>query len=190
MSDERQAKPKRPAPAPAMPPKPAETAIHPAGPATPAAAAQEPVKPAETVMAAAETVMAAKEAAAALPEPAPKPALALPRPAAEPERVAERGFVAYRAAWMSMSESHSAIASDVTEMALEMTEMAHANLKAAGDGLTAFLKARSLVDAVEAQLGFARRSLDAMVGGSTRLGELGLRLAGDATKPILRPFAG
>jgi hypothetical protein len=70
-----------------------------------------------------------------------------------------------------------------------MSGLTRANLTAASDGMTAFLSARSLVDAVEAQLGFARRSLDTLAGGSTRLGELGLRLASDAAKPALRPFA-
>jgi hypothetical protein len=46
------------------------------------------------------------------------------------------------------------------------------------------------VDVVEIQIGFARRSLGAIVDGSTRLGELGLRLANTATKPVLGPFTG
>ena len=81
-----------------------------------------------------------------------------------------------------------AVASDMTAMALEMSSLAASSLTAAGDGVAALLAARSLVDAVEAQLGFARRSIDAMAGGSTRVGELGLRLANDAAKSMLRPL--
>jgi len=137
------------------------------------------------------------EIAEAMPE-TPQPAVALPEPEARatlpapiPElpHGADRYFVAYRAMLASIGESQAAIASGVTAMALEMSGLARSNLTAAGDGVTALLRARSLVDAVEAQLGFAHRSLDAFAGGSTRFGELGLRLASDAAKPMVRPFA-
>jgi hypothetical protein len=97
-------------------------------------------------------------------------------------------FAAYHRMLASMSESQTAVASDVAAMALEMNGLARANLTAAGESVAAFFGARSLVDAVEIQLGFARRSLDAMVDGSAKLGEIGVRLANDAAKPILAPF--
>jgi len=96
---------------------------------------------------------------------------------------------ACRARLASISESQRAVASDFTAMALALTGLTHSNLTAAGDSFTALFTARSLVDAVEIQLGFTRRSLDAIVDGSTKLGEIGLRLANDAAKPMLAPFA-
>lgn len=132
-------------------------------------------------------VGALETAAAALPPP--EPTVSLPAPVPEPARDTDRCFAAYRAALSSIGESQAAVASDVTAMALEMSGLARANLTVAGDSVTAFLRARSLVDVVEAQLGFARRSLDALAGGSTRLGEIGLRLASDAAKPMVHPFA-
>jgi hypothetical protein len=127
----------------------------------------------------------AAPAAMALPEPEVKPAL--PAPVPPPLRGADRYFAAYRATLASIGESQAAVASDMTAMALEMSGLAHSSLMAACDSVSALLTARSLVDAVEAQLGFARRSIDAMAGGSTRVGEIGLRLASEAAKPILPP---
>jgi hypothetical protein len=135
----------------------------------------------------AATMSEAPEPAATMPEPEMK--AALPAPVPELQRGADQCFAAYRATLASIGESQAAIASDVTAMALEMSGLTRSNLTMAGDSVTALLRASSLVDAVEAQLGFARRSLDALAGGSTRLSELGLRMASDATKPMLRPFA-
>ena len=164
MSDDRQPKTKRPAPVSQIAP--------------------ESTAPVRAI---------AQAAAAALPEPEVKPALPPPVPEIAPvpemQRGTDRYFAAYYAALASIGESQVAFASDMTAMALEMSGVARANLTAAGDSVTALLTARSLVDAVEAQLGFARRSIDAFAGGSTRLGEIGLRLASDVAKPVLRPIA-
>ena len=93
----------------------------------------------------------------------------------------------YWATLASIGASQAAIVSDVTAMALEMSGLARSNLTAAGDNVTALLAARSMADAVEIQFDLARRSLDAIVDGSTKLGEIGLRLANDAAKPLLGP---
>lgn len=149
---------------------------------------KRPVSPPQTVPETAVPVAeAVQEAVAALPEPEAK--LALSAPVAEAQRSSDRYFAAYREALASIGESQAAVASDMTAMALEMSGVACANLTAASDSVAALLTARSLVDAVEAQLGFARRSIDAFAGGSTRLGEIGLRLASDVAKPVLRPIA-
>ena len=130
---------------------------------------------------------APQTAPAALPEPAVK--LALPAPVPKPSYGADGYFAAYRAALASIGESQMAVASDMTAMALEMSGLARTSLTAAGDSLAALLMTRSFVDAVETQLGFVRRSIDTMAGGSKRIGEIGLRLANDAAKPVLRPIA-
>ncbi|MFZ2005954.1 MAG: phasin family protein [Stellaceae bacterium] len=127
----------------------------------------------------------AAPAAMALPEPEVKPAL--PAPIPQSPRAADRYFAAYRATLASIGESQVAAASDMTAMAIEMSALARSSLTVAGDSVSALLTARSLVDVVEAQLGFARRSIDAVAGGSTRLGEIGLRLANDAAKRFCGP---
>jgi hypothetical protein len=136
---------------------------------------------------AAEPVPAAEapQATASAPEFEANPAL--PAPVPKMERGADSYFTAYRATLASFGESQMAVASDMTAMALEMSSLAASSLMAAGDGVAALLTARSPADAVEAHVVFARRSIDAMAGGSTRIGELGLRLANDAAKSMLRP---
>lgn len=191
MSDDKQPKTKRAAVAPqivektapasrpvaAVPPKPVAAAL-----AKPIEA--DPPKPAEA--APPEPIAAALVEAAA---PAPEPRAALPVRMPAPSRNDERWFTACCATLASMSESHAAIASDAAALGLEMTGLTRSYLTAAGDSAVAFFTARNLVDAVEAQLGFARRSIEVLAGGSTRLGELGVRLADDAAKPVFRSFA-
>ena len=126
---------------------------------------------------------------AALPEPAPIPALPAPMPRRQ-QAGADKLLNACQATLASFCASQTAIASDMTAMALEIGGLTRSNLTAAGDSVTALLGSRNLVDAVEIQFGFARRSLDAMLGGSTKLAEIGLRLANDAEAPVLRPFPG
>jgi hypothetical protein len=105
------------------------------------------------------------------------------------KQVGETFVTACQATLASIGASQSAVASDVRAMALEVTGIASSNLTAAGDSMTALLGAKSLTDAVEIQLNFARRCLDAFAEGSTRLGEIGIQLANDAAKPLLTPFA-
>jgi hypothetical protein len=130
------------------------------------------------------------EVAPVLPPPAPIPAPPAPALFRRPDLGGDKLFAAYRAALASVGASQAAIASNVAAMALEISGLAGSGLTAAGDGVAALASARSLADAVEIQLGFASRTLDAMVAGSTRLGEIGLRLANDAAKPILGSFSG
>jgi hypothetical protein len=132
--------------------------------------------------------VAAPEPAVALstPLPVPEPKIALPAPIRrQPQVGAEKLYAAYQETLARIGESQTAIASDVAALALEMSGLARSNLTAATESMTALFGAKSLVEAVEIQLGFARRSLDAIASGSTRLGEIGLRLANEAAKPML-----
>lgn len=177
-----------PKPIDAAPPTP--VALAPAGPvavAPPKPIEAAPPKPVEVTPPKSAEVMPPKPVEVAPLAPEPKVALPVPMPA--PARGDERWFAAYRATLASMSESQAAIASDAVALSLEMTGLTRSYLTAAGDSAVAFFTARSLVDAVEAQLGFARHSIDVLAGGSTRLGELGLRLTEDAAKPVFRSFA-
>lgn len=158
MSDDKQPKVSRAAAPPRMPPEP----VTPPRPAAP------------------EPQVAAM--------PGPEARVALPARVAAPPPGADRRFAAYTETLASIGESQAAVASDLTQIALEVSGLTRANLMAVGDGVTAVLTARSPIDAVQAQLGLVRRSLDAFADGSTRLGGLGLRLASDAAKPIFRPF--
>jgi hypothetical protein len=179
-----------------MPPKPAAVTAPKWGEAAPSkpieGALPEPIvvtppKPVEVAPPKPVDVTPPKPIEVAPPMPEPKAALPVYVP--EPARNDERWFATYRATLASISESQAAIASGAAALGLEMTGLTRSYLTAAGDSAVAFFTARNLVDAVEAQLGFARRSIDALAGGSTRLGEVGLRLADDAAKPVFRSFA-
>ncbi|HTQ32618.1 MAG TPA: phasin family protein, partial [Stellaceae bacterium] len=136
------------------------------------------------------TALPSDEPAAALPAPHPEPVAALPVPMPrDPRPGTARLLNAYHSALNSFGASQAAVASDVTAMALELGGLARSNLTAAGDSVIAMFGAKSMVDAVEIQLGFARRSLDAMAAGSTRLSEIGIRLANDTARPILGAFS-
>jgi hypothetical protein len=139
---------------------------------------------------------AAAPASKAAPAPAapvlsePEPVVAPPAPARRRQESGAGGFfAACQVTLASLGEAQTAIASDFSAMALEISGLARSSLTAATDSAAALFAATSFGDAIEIQLGFARRSLDAMVDGSTKLGEFGLRLASDATKPMLRPFS-
>jgi hypothetical protein len=125
-------------------------------------------------------------AAVAMPAPvvAPQP---LPR---RPQGTADDLLAGYRGTMVAIGESQRAIASGVRALALEMSGLTRANLTAASESATALLGARNFADAVEIQIGFARRSLDAMVAGGMRLSEIGARLASEASRPIVAPLTG
>ncbi|HXC28244.1 MAG TPA: phasin family protein [Stellaceae bacterium] len=182
-----------PKPIAVAPPKPVEAARpKPVAVTQPKPIEAPPPKPIETAPPKSVEVLPPEPIKVALAEasaPMPEPKVALPVPMPAPPRSSERWFAAYSATLASISESHAAIASDAAALSLEMTGLTQSYLTAAGDSVVAFFTARSLVDAVEAQLGFARRSIDMLGGGSNRLGELGLRLADDVAKPVFHSFA-
>jgi hypothetical protein len=138
----------------------------------------------------------ATEAAAASPEPAvvaraATPIVALPQPLRQRAQVAADDMLAtYWGTVVAIGQSQHAVASGVKALVLEMSGMAHANLTAAGDSAAAMIGARSFADAVEIQLGFARRGLDSLLAGSARLSDIGARLASDASRPIVAPLTG
>jgi hypothetical protein len=122
---------------------------------------------------------------------APAPVAALPQPVRRrPQGAAGELFAGYHGTVAAIGESQRAVASGVKALALEMSGLTRANLTAAGDSAAALLGARNFADAVEIQIGFARRSLDALVAGGMRLSEIGARLASEASRPIVAPLGG
>ncbi|HWB52041.1 MAG TPA: phasin family protein [Stellaceae bacterium] len=153
----------------------------------------EPAPAASAQTASAQTVSApAVSAPAAQPtgvQPADPTALLPPAAATEVQRQPDKLLELCQATLASIGASQTAIASDLTAMALELGEIARSNLTATGDSVTALTGARTMVDAVEIQLGLARRSLAAIATGSGRLSEIGLHLVSGAAKPFLAPLA-
>ena len=141
-----------------------------------------------TALAAGEEIEAmAQEAPVLIPPPAAPTSLPPPHRAA---RTTEDMLLGYRRTVATICEAQRAALSGFKALALEMSGIAGAQMTAAGNHVAALAGARNVADAVEIQLGFARRSLDTMVAGGSRLGEIGARLVSDASRPIVAPFAG
>jgi len=136
---------------------------------------------------------AAVSAASSQTEPAPPkipsavvalPQLVQPRP----RNPADEMIAVYRSAVEAIVESQRAFASGVNALALELAGMARAGITKTSDSAAALAGARNLTEAVEIQLGFAQRGIEAMLAGSARLSEIGVRLATEATRPIVAPL--
>ena len=117
-------------------------------------------------------------------------ALALPRSVPKPQAIAGEELLAtYRATLMSVGESQRAVASGITALTLEVTGLARATATEAAQSAAAMARARNLAEVVEIQFSYAQRSLAAIIAGSTRLSEIGSTLLGEASRPIVAPFA-
>jgi hypothetical protein len=173
MSEDRDTKARRPSPKSEAKPEALQAA---AEPASMAASAEPQIVP---------QIAAAPPPVVALP-PSVLPAEAQPRQ----QNAADELFSAYRDTFLALGESQRAVASGIRALALEMAGLARANLTVAGESAVALAGASNFTDAVEIQLGFARRGFDVLVSGSTRIGEIGARLASDASRPIVAPLAG
>ena len=90
-----------------------------------------------------------------------------------------------RQAWAAMSEAQAAAARGFEAMLGELSAFAKTEIAAATEGATALLGVKTLSEAVEVNLGYARRSFDALVGSSAKLSEIGAKTASDASRPIL-----
>jgi len=101
------------------------------------------------------------------------------------EAAAETFLAFGQSALTSFSESQAAIARGIEALALEMTGLARSGIVSAGESATALLGTKNLADAIEVQIAFARRNMEAIFGGSVKLTEIGVRLASEASRPIL-----
>jgi hypothetical protein len=134
--------------------------------------------------------------AAPVPQPDPMPVPALPAPAvptaAKPARASaavSHDALAYgQQAWAAMAEAQAATVRGLEAMVGEMTAFTRSEMAAAADGAMALIGAKTFAEAVEVNLGFARRSFDALVGSSAKLSEIGAKTASDASRPILSRF--
>ena len=117
-------------------------------------------------------------APAIVAEPAPQEAAAAvePMPAAMDD------------AWTAFAEMQAALARSFEEIAVEMTGMTQSGIAATADAATAMLGARTFAEAVEINAGLVRRRADAMIEGSTRLSEIGVKAVTQISRPFLSRF--
>jgi len=66
-----------------------------------------------------------------------------------------------------------------------MAGLARSGIDTTARTATEMLKVKTLSDAIEVNALFARNSLDALITGSARLSELGVKLAAETSQPIL-----
>jgi hypothetical protein len=116
------------------------------------------------------------------PKPAPAPTmLAARRPAAAADDV----FAYGQQAWAALAEAQAAAARGFEALVGEINTLTRSEFAAAADSATAMLGVKTLAEAVEVNLGYARRSFDALIGSSAKLSEIGVKAAADTSRPIL-----
>lgn len=111
------------------------------------------------------------ESPPAAAEPSPAPAASVEDPWAD--------------AWAAFAESQSALTRGFETIATEVTGLTRSGIAAASEAATALLGAKTFAEAIEINAGLARRSFDAMIGGTAKLSEIGVKAATDASRPIL-----
>ena len=70
-------------------------------------------------------------------------------------------------------------------IAVEVTVLTRSGMAAAADAGLALLGVRTISEAVEINASLARRGVDAMIEGSARLSEIGVKAVSEASRPIL-----
>ena len=101
------------------------------------------------------------------------------------EKLADSAVGSAHDSWAAVAEAQAAFARGFEEMAVELTGMTQAGIRAATDAAIALVGARTFSAAVEINAGLARRGVDAMIKGSTKLSEIGVKAVGEASRPML-----
>jgi hypothetical protein len=81
--------------------------------------------------------------------------------------------------------SQAALARGLEALRVEMTELTLSGLDTAARTATDMLAVKTIADAIEVNAGFTKRNFDTLIGGSAKLSELGIKLASEASQPIL-----
>ena len=139
-----------------------------------------------------DTEAEASAPAAALPPETASPVETAPEPpvpvgavgAVEPATEAVPDYFG-RGAFDALAESQAAVARGLEALSAEVAGLTISGIDAVARTATQMLSVKTLSDAFAVNAGFARNSFDSMVSGSTKLSELGVKLATDASQPIL-----
>jgi len=143
--------------------------------------ADTPVEaPAEEAMPVADPAEVVAPVASAAPPSSVTAPVALAK-SASGEELAELG----REVFAALVQSQTAVARGLEALSAEVTGLAISGIDAATRTATDMLGVKTLSDPIEVNAGFTRSSFDALVGGSAKLSELGMKLATEASQPIL-----
>jgi hypothetical protein len=124
-----------------------------------------------------ETVMPAAPSTA----PSSVKVLAHTAKSASSEDLANFGSEAFAA----LVQSQTAMARGLEALSAELAGLALSGIDAAARTATNILAIKTLSDAIELNAGFTRNGFHALLDGSARLSELGVKLAAEASQPIL-----
>ena len=169
---------------PAEPVKPVEAPVI---AKEPAEAPTEPPKAAEILLGAAKPAETAVDFADLAVTPASQPGVAALTKVAKgtsPDDLAHFS----RDAFAALAQSQAALARGLEALSVEMAGLALSGIDTAARTATKMLGIKTLSDAIEVNAGFTCSSLDALVGGSAKLSELGVKLAAETSQPILTQF--
>jgi hypothetical protein len=169
--------------APAEPAKPVEVQT---AAAEPAEAPTEPPKPAEIVAEAAKPADTALKLTATAATSAPPSVGAVAKPARSPSP--DDLPHSSRDDFTALAQSQAALARGLEALSAEMAGLALSGIDTAARTATKILGVKTLSDAIEVNAGFACSSLDALLGGSAKLSEIGVKLATETSQPILTQF--
>jgi hypothetical protein len=90
------------------------------------------------------------------------------------------------AAW---AQSQDALARGLEALSSEMAQLALRAVATAARAATTMLGVKTLSDAVTLNAGLACSSVNAFLGGSAKLSELGVQIAAETSRPFLSQFA-
>ncbi len=120
------------------------------------------------------------------PEPAVAPQPAVPAVVAQPLPPPESESVPPADdPWTLLAEAQIALARGVEEIAAELSCMTRSGIAATSDATIAMFGAKTFAEAIEINAGLARRGVDALIEGSTKVSEIGVRAMTQASQPIL-----
>src|SRR5262252_2027331 len=88
----------------------------------------------------------------------------------------------------ALARSQAALARGLDAVSVEMAGLALSGMDTAGRTASKMLGIKTLCDAIEVNAGFTCNSLDALVGGSARLSELGMKLAAETSEALFGQF--
>jgi len=101
-------------------------------------------------------------------------------------KAASDDMLAYgQQSWAALAEAQAAAARGFEALIGEMTNFTRSEMTAAANTATAMLGVKTFAEAVEVNLGFARRSFDAIIGSAAKLSEISAKTAAEASRPIL-----
>jgi hypothetical protein len=88
----------------------------------------------------------------------------------------------------ALIDSQTALARGLETLSAEIAGLALAGVDAAARTATDALSVKTIADAIEVNAGYTRRSFDALMVGSAKLSEVGLKVAAQTWHPLLTHF--